>query len=223
MGKPIKDMTGKRFSRLTVKGRAEKPSTSKNTGAFWRCECDCGNIIVVYGASLRSGRTTSCGCAKSEASRKRMSDMRRKESGTIEDRFFSRFDVVDSGCWQWRAHSDKDGYGILPTNSSSIRAHRLSYEIYKGAIPQGMVVCHKCDNPGCVNPDHLFIGTSKDNAQDALRKGRNYTGDKNSRARLSWEEVDAIRASTKPYSILAEKYQVSVSTIKDVRRRRTWS
>src|SRR5699024_10331519 len=111
MGKPIKDMTGQRFGRLYVTGMATKPATSKNTGIFWNCICDCGNHAVVYGATLRAGNSKSCGCAKSEGARKRMTEMRLKETGTIEDRFFSRFKKLESGCWQWQAHSDKDGYG----------------------------------------------------------------------------------------------------------------
>lgn len=83
-----------------------------------------------------------------------------------------------SGCWQWTGSKDSWGYGQIRIVSSSggskIRgAHRISFELFKGEIPDGYFVCHTCDNPRCVNPDHLFLGTQTDNMQDRLRKGRN--------------------------------------------------
>lgn len=78
-------------------------------------------------------------------------------------------------CWEWLAQKDKGGYGYLKNNKKNTRAHRYAYEHFKNndqSIPSSLCVCHHCDNPGCVNPNHLFLGTYKDNAQDRDRKGR---------------------------------------------------
>jgi len=77
----------------------------------------------------------------------------------------------ETGCWEWNGKL-LAGYGVFRWNSKQQKAHRASYEQYKGAIPDGYFVCHSCDNPKCVNPDHLWVGTQSDNIKDAVRKGR---------------------------------------------------
>lgn len=75
-------------------------------------------------------------------------------------------------CWGWRAYKDPNGYGQMSVFGKLQRAHRISYSLHFGAITKGMFVCHRCDNPECTNPDHLFLGTNKDNMKDAYKKGR---------------------------------------------------
>lgn len=222
MGKPLRDLTGGKFGRWLVIERAERPRESSQTGAYWLCVCECGIKRVKRGADLvRVGG--SCGCLKSEVSASNMKHMQLERHGTIEDRFFSRFKVSDSGCWLWIAHCDKDGYGILPGNHASIRAHRFSFIHHHGPIDDGMVICHKCDNPGCVNPDHLFAGTTKDNCHDMLSKGRDMmVGSKNNKAKLSESDVVKIRDSNLSSESLAREFNVSKSTIKRIKNRTQW-
>lgn len=103
-----------------------------------------------------------------------------------------------SGCWLWigslRDKSRAD-YGAFLVNGRLQRAHRVSYALYKGPIPDGLFVCHHCDMPSCVNPDHLFLGTAGDNNADRTRKGRGARGQQINTSRLTPELVRAIRAA----------------------------
>ena len=82
--------------------------------------------------------------------------------------------VRENGCWLWQRAKTNQGYGSLVIGGERWKAHRLAYSVFRGPIPEGLYVCHKCDVPQCVNPYHLFLGTHSDNMQDASKKGRNY-------------------------------------------------
>lgn len=90
---------------------------------------------------------------------------------TVSERFWSRVDTSMS-CWNWRGARSRFGYGKMVANGRYVDAHRLSYMLTKGDIPEGMMVCHRCDNPSCVKPDHLFIGSPSDNMVDMASKKR---------------------------------------------------
>lgn len=93
----------------------------------------------------------------------------------VENRFWTKVNVQD-GCWLWTASRSSKGYGMFWFEGQTVSAHRFSYELYNGSIPEGMVVRHKCDNPPCVNPDHLELGTQAANERDKIVRGRYRNG-----------------------------------------------
>jgi len=122
---------------------------------------------------------------------------------------------AETGCLEWVGAIDKrTGYGTY--GGRGLGAHRVAYEEAKGPIPPGMLVCHTCDNPRCVEPAHLFLGTNYDNTIDCLRKGRHFSG------KLTEEQVRAIRADTRSQTKIAADYGVSTTSIRRLRSGRTW-
>jgi hypothetical protein len=133
---------------------------------------------------------------------------------------------VSTNCWEWTGSKTRWGYGQIRANKKVYATHRLAYELARGPIPQGMFVCHRCDNPGCINPDHLFIGTAADNTADMMAKGRHarVRGGEHSSSKLTEADVRAIRAATNvSQRRLAEQYGVGSTTIHAILRRKTWS
>lgn len=100
----------------------------------------------------------------------------------LSERFWPKVAKTDDGCWEWQSSCTKMGYGQFQVRKLSklpFYAHRVSFMIHKGEIPEGKQVCHTCDNPKCVNPEHLFLGSQTDNNRDRQNKGRTASGDKN--------------------------------------------
>lgn len=130
--------------------------------------------------------------------------------------------IKQGGCWDWRGGRDHYNYAILSTEGT-MKAHRFSYEFHKGPIPAGFDVLHRCDNPPCTNPEHLFAGTAHDNIMDAVYKGRmGEEGEVHSRAKLKEEDVLFIFSSKESSPDLAKKFGVSVCNISNIRAKRTW-
>lgn len=138
-------------------------------------------------------------------------------------------------CWLWTANKNKAGYGKIKIKQKTRLAHRVSWEIHFGPIQDGLFVCHHCDNPTCIKPDHLFLGTSLDNMRDKIKKGRatNLTGaavsnpgEKNPAAKLTIKQVDEIRNNYKNEDIsqssLAKYFGVSQTMISNIVRRQNW-
>jgi hypothetical protein len=188
---------GSRFGKLVV---IEPAKCVYSNRLRWLCVCDCGNTVVARQNILLTRRLRSCGCAK---------DVRK-----IKDRkaFFETKITPEpnSGCWIWMKATTSHGYGsLLSKDRKQIAAHVYSYDLYRGLIPVGMVVCHHCDVRCCVNPDHLFLGTPKDNHHDAIKKGRIHG--------LSPEQADEVRHTTCRQKFMAEKYGISQSAVSRIR------
>lgn len=157
----------------------------------------------------------------------------------------------NSGCWLWTGHIiPSSSYGQSPRGSFGVGeskaayAHRVSYVLHKGPIPEGMLVCHKCDTPLCVNPDHLWLGTNEENLADMNRKGRNGAsrypekyraigrrlaanktverGEAHASSKLTDAQVLAIRADRRRNPAIAAQLGVHRSTIGQIKRGRTW-
>ena len=135
----------------------------------------------------------------------------------------------DSGCWLWQRTTNGRGYGNMRAGSRGVvRSHRIAYEVFVGPIPDGMVVCHKCDQPLCCNPEHLFADTQANNMRDAVKKGRMYSprGSSNPASRLTKESVVDIRRllqEGQQVKDVAAQYGVSPKTISAIKVRRTWT
>ncbi len=139
--------------------------------------------------------------------------------------FEQRYTIdILTGCWEWTGGKCEKGYGMFTLSQRSIRAHRAAWFIYKGEkIPDHLQGCHKCDNPSCVNPDHIFLGTAKDNSDDKVAKNRanNLRGEDISK--LTSIQVMEAYESTETAHKVAEAFGVCPSTIRNIRRRVTWS
>ena len=130
------------------------------------------------------------------------------------DVFEGRFEKTD-GCWEWKGTRNGYGYGIfLLPGEKQIRAHRYAYEFFTGKkIPQGMVIMHSCDNPPCVNPEHLRVATKGENNTDTANKNRHNYGTDHWNGRLTQKDIDAVRSSKETKASLSRKYGVSYSHI----------
>lgn len=172
------------------------------------------------------------------------------------ERFSSKVEIVGE-CWIWNAAKNRAGYGVYCVYTPEAKekkdrkrmmpAHRFSWSYINGEIPKGMFACHKCDNPSCVNPEHIFIGTQKENMADMRAKGRSAKGEKHwhrkhpemilrgeqiGNSKLTAEQVKRIREEYKPgkpnntseYSLtgLAKKYGVTFQTISKIINNQRW-
>lgn len=123
----------------------------------------------------------------------------------------------DGDCLIWGGAKNDRGYGQVMWNGRVVYVHRLAYESEHGPIPDGLYVCHTCDNPPCFNPVHLWAGTNAENQQDAKAKGRRASGERHPGHRLTTEQIAVIRASNGNQRVLAEQLGVSQSLISRIR------
>lgn len=144
-------------------------------------------------------------------------------------RLLARLDLSDPyGCWPWVGARDSSGYGVIRISKEVLeRTHRIAYRLAYGDIPTGFYVCHHCDNRPCSRPTHLFVGTAHENSLDAASKGRmpgngNRFGENHGMAKLTEENVFAIRGSVVPTKDLAKVYGIHSATVRSIRRGHSW-
>lgn len=160
--------------------------------------------------------------------------MTKSEIERDKERVLSHVSVASNGCWNWTGSKNKQGYGQIGIgarrdgNRKTMRAHRLSFSVFTGEIPAGHDICHKCDNPSCVNPEHLFAGTVRDNMADMDAKGRRGYSLSEEHPSAKLKERDVLRArylreNGYSYYQLAKMYGVGRETIRQAVIGITWT
>lgn len=143
------------------------------------------------------------------------------------DDFWSRADVgAEDSCWNWQGAKTNRGYGVYaPMPGVLLRSHRVAYGLHHGGVDDEMFVCHKCDNPSCCNPSHLFLGTPKENSDDMIQKGRKAVllGEDNPMSKLSRGSVRQMFQDPRTNKEIASEYGISPSLVSMIRRRKLWS
>lgn len=167
-------------------------------------------------------------------------ELKMKPKTPIEERYWPRVKKQEGGCWLWTGPIFPNGYGRIGSggrNGRTIQTHRLGYQLAFGEIPAGLLVCHRCDVRNCVNPEHLFLGTHKENTADMRMKGRGPSGpshgmvkrpecaargERHGLTKLTAKQVLLIRGSEERPADLARKYGVSQATVRNIQARATW-
>jgi hypothetical protein len=170
---------------------------------------------------LRSGLRPEC-----RTCQRQREGVKKARASTLAESFWSWMprDLSPDVCWEWTGGKDKNGYGILRAQMQNLRAHRVSYILHYGSISGGLWVLHHCDNPPCVNPAHLFLGTVKTNGEDAAQKGRMPHGEIHKMSKMTKENVMLIRLNPERLSNVefAHRFNVTPGAICAIRTRRTW-
>lgn len=151
-----------------------------------------------------------------------------KDKPSAAERFWASVDQTpgqgpNGDCWEWQRGRVAQGYGRLSIGKGEVRAHRYAYEMAFGEIPDGMMVCHRCDNPPCCNPNHLFLGTAGDNVADMVAKRRHMYGEGHHKAKLSDDQVRAIRTDQRRQVEIADDYGVTQGLVGMIKRREVWT
>lgn len=140
------------------------------------------------------------------------------------NQLFSHRVTVVGDCLEFTGAKDPKGYGRVGYQKKTYLAHRLSYLAQLGELPQDKMVCHSCDNPSCIKPEHLFLGSNDDNMLDMLGKGRQQKqwGEGHSQVRLTRQQVLAIRMDERIHRLIADEYGISLPTVANIKARRIW-
>ena len=154
-------------------------------------------------------------------------EVRQPKNLPLEERLNQRSKVnAETGCIEWTGSKNSADYGMIGVRGRKlVLTHRLAWELKNGEIPSGMYICHKCDNPPCMNTDHLFLGAPKDNSIDRNIKGRqaSHKGRLNGRAKLTEDQVMEIRSDSRGHRKIAIDYKISAAVVLSIRHGRSWA
>jgi hypothetical protein len=174
------ELTGAVFDSLTVLSRS---GSSEDGRRQWRCLCTCGKEVLATTKQLTTKRTRACSDCQDSGSR-----------STLQVRL-KKYKVANDGCWNWTGKLNQHGYGVITVDGRNTRAHRAMHFMLRPNADKSLVVMHTCDNPRCVNPQHLKLGTQKENMADMHAKGRFRggapSGNKNAAGNKGWQRGGA--------------------------------
>lgn len=184
------------------------------------------NMCLTKGCEAKPVKRGMCDRHYRSALKKGGIQRARVFGGTVKDRllFHSKY-ISDTGCREWIGSVHQaTGYGNITINGSTVSTHRASWETANGPIPSGMHILHKCDNPSCINPEHLFLGTNAQNVADMDTKGRRvaHKGEKHPRAKLTDDLVSKIRVDPRTHRVIAKELGVGPSIIGLVKQHKIW-
>lgn len=185
-----------------------------------KTSCESCNLEFVFIATKKNPLIKFC------SQECRTEGYKKRANQNIEEVYYKKCIKMD-GCWGWTGNRDADGYSTMYFNKKTLKSHRVSWIIHNGKIPEKLLVLHKCDNPPCTNPEHLFLGTQKDNWDDMVKKGRGcYRGELASNSKLKEKEVIEIKKllnSSITIREVANKFNVTTSAIKCIKSGKSWS
>ena len=214
---PGTDKTGngqQGYSLTTDELQCIPPSMPRNYRInFVEVKCPtCGtvNSWPPFNAKVRNRSFCNRGC------------YRKRPMEPVGEKFRRSFTEAPSGCWEWTEGKEEHGYGRFCFNGCQKLAHRVSWSLHRGVLSDEDFVLHHCDNPGCVNPDHLFLGTQEDNMKDMAAKNRACKGMEKRNSKLSDSQVVEILKSTDRVCSIAKQFGVSYSIISEIRSRKRW-
>lgn len=202
---------GKKFHMLTI--------IDQVLGKKSFCKCDCGNEKIFRTGAIISGQAKSCGCIDSI--------QRKNYDEHAKNKLLKSIEKKENGCWEWQKARHRQGYGHFAYKRKVCLAHRMSWILHNGPIDDSILVLHKCDNPPCCNPDHLFLGTDKDNFIDAVSKGRikRCKGEQHYYSKLTENDVLKIRQMASEgmlHEVIASEFNISKKYVSSISTRRNW-
>lgn len=206
-----KALEGKKFLTFTVIKYLGKKR--------YICICNCGIEKKIYKHILLSQKFKSCECQKNKIYLEYLDTIRNRIIGSIK--------ISDKSCWEWQKSKSKQGYGQCGFLGKVHLAHRISWKVFNGDLYPNILVLHKCDNPSCVNPEHLFLGTDKDNVMDSILKNRFHRakGEQHHFSKYSTAQIREARLLKEKgltYRVISEKTGIALKSLSGIINRKAW-